>query len=141
MSTRVLVVEPFCDDGGLAEGLSGAGMRVERTTDSPSAAAAIASSAYGAAIIDLATPNLDVEAILGALADLPSRPIVLLVGDDFAGDGRRFSAEVVQGLIRRSSATDWVPEWLAECVSAFRAAANPQPALRATLSRGAGEGR
>jgi len=117
--SRILIVEPTHDGGSLAEALRGEQLPIDRAADAPGAIAAIASGEHAAVIVDLATPQLTLAMVTETLGGMALRPMVLLVADDFPAARDAFQADLIHGLVRRDSAEGWLPEWLAECASAF----------------------
>lgn len=118
MSSQILVVEPAQDRISLADELRRAGMRVRSAAGASDVPAALTSGLYAAVLIDMTAPQLDLQAVLDALAAIRPHPVVLVIADDF-DTARRLPAELVHGVVTRITAVDWVPEWLAECATAF----------------------
>src|SRR5437763_12831007 len=99
MSPRVLGVEPLHDGDSVAEAVRREGVIVDRVDSAAAALAAIASGQHAVLVLDLATPQMNLEQIADALREVTLRPIVLAIADNSDTLRCSLSADVIHGFI------------------------------------------
>jgi two-component system, OmpR family, response regulator len=114
-SSRVLIAD---GDPALRQRLFGRLVDLEITSDcvasGQDALEKLSEVAYTVVVLDLALPGVDAVQVLGRLAQLPSRPVVLVTAEEQAA--RVFDLEIVQIVLRKPLNVDQLAELVRNCV-------------------------